>query len=471
MGVRRTDNAALRTVTLASSDPTPALLGAACLAALADRPEGSAAGLELRNCCIAEPRLRRATGRLRAPAAREETGGLGGLTRLAGLLKCRRRPAGGGAQLRQPSAPAVPPAAGCAPASPCHRVEPRCPPRSSASAAGARWSPGPVDWPHRIIHRYPSMPMNRTAPAHPTLTTSRPQGRSSTTPLAWSPQRSASRRPPTPQPGIGRRVGGNGEPAVGGDPPTALGAGLVELDLNLRCSGHRDQHQPRSGDRPRPSAAVNVLDVERTSFVRPLGCHRTPPFARLRWSLRRVGRGCSSAGGGLLLTSARRHQELACPPEEPWPPSPRVVYQPGRPRRTTPRPFNSGSSTRWTSNWAIRSPADRDGLAGVEIDQRHLDLAAVAGVDGAGAIDDRKSNTRGQTGSRVHQPTMPCGIATAIPVATSARWPGGSSRSSALNRSTPASPSWARLGIGQIGSNERPQDGWTRSAQTTPGWA
>src|SRR3954465_2856069 len=44
---------------------------------------------------------------------------------------------------------------------------------------------------------------------------------------------------------------------------------------------------------------------------------------------------------------------------------------------------------------------------------------------------------------------MPCGIATAIPVLTRARWPGASSTSSALHKSMPASPSWARLGIGR----------------------
>ena len=39
----------------------------------------------------------------------------------------------------------------------------------------------------------------------------------------------------------------------------------------------------------------------------------------------------------------------------------------------------------------------------VKIDQRHLDLAAVPGINGARAVDNRKSNARSQTGSRVNQ--------------------------------------------------------------------
>src|SRR5271167_3970974 len=49
-------------------------------------------------------------------------------------------------------------------------------------------------------------------------------------------------------------------------------------------------------------------------------------------------------------------------------------------------------------------------------------------------------------------PTIPNGMATATPVRTRARCPGASVTSSALKRSTPASPSWARLGIGSAGS-------------------
>lgn len=44
---------------------------------------------------------------------------------------------------------------------------------------------------------------------------------------------------------------------------------------------------------------------------------------------------------------------------------------------------------------------DRGGR--VEVDQRHLDLPAVTGVDGAGAVDDRQSQSRSQSGTRVNQ--------------------------------------------------------------------
>src|ERR1700733_10041675 len=49
-------------------------------------------------------------------------------------------------------------------------------------------------------------------------------------------------------------------------------------------------------------------------------------------------------------------------------------------------------------------------------------------------------------------PTIPTGMATATPVPTSARCPGASTTSSALYRSTPASPWWARAGSGSPGS-------------------
>lgn len=44
-----------------------------------------------------------------------------------------------------------------------------------------------------------------------------------------------------------------------------------------------------------------------------------------------------------------------------------------------------------------------DRLGRVEVDQRNLDLAPIAGVDGTRAIDDRKSNPRSQSRARVHQ--------------------------------------------------------------------
>lgn len=44
-----------------------------------------------------------------------------------------------------------------------------------------------------------------------------------------------------------------------------------------------------------------------------------------------------------------------------------------------------------------------DRLGRIEVDQRDLDFAAVAGVDGTGTVDDRKPNARSQSRPRVHQ--------------------------------------------------------------------
>ena len=44
-----------------------------------------------------------------------------------------------------------------------------------------------------------------------------------------------------------------------------------------------------------------------------------------------------------------------------------------------------------------------DRLDRVEVDQCNLDLAAIAGVDGARAVDDRKPYPRSQSRPRVHQ--------------------------------------------------------------------
>ena len=48
-----------------------------------------------------------------------------------------------------------------------------------------------------------------------------------------------------------------------------------------------------------------------------------------------------------------------------------------------------------------------DRLPRVEVDQQHLDLAAVAGVDGPGRVDDRHPEPGGEPGARVHQGDVP----------------------------------------------------------------
>lgn len=44
-----------------------------------------------------------------------------------------------------------------------------------------------------------------------------------------------------------------------------------------------------------------------------------------------------------------------------------------------------------------------DGLDRIEVDQRNLDLAAIARVDGARTVDDRKPNARSQSRARMDQ--------------------------------------------------------------------
>src|SRR3954468_24015735 len=66
-------------------------------------------------------------------------------------------------------------------------------------------------------------------------------------------------------------------------------------------------------------------------------------------------------------------------------------------------------------------------------------------------------------------PTIPSGIAIAIPVGTRARCPGGSTTSCALYRSTPASPWWARVGSGSSGSRRTTARGVDTRPQTTLG--
>lgn len=50
---------------------------------------------------------------------------------------------------------------------------------------------------------------------------------------------------------------------------------------------------------------------------------------------------------------------------------------------------------------------NHDRLNGVEVDQCHFDLAAVPGVYRAGTVDDRESNARSKTGSRMNQAHHP----------------------------------------------------------------
>ena len=156
---------------------------------------------------------------------------------------------------------------------------------------------------------------------------------------------------------------------------------------------------------------------------------------------------------------SKSHHKLACPPEEPWPPRLEVSARPASSNEVT----STSLATPPAAPAAGRS--DRHGARGSakrgQVDQCDLDLATIAGVDRARAVDDRKSHAW-QPNPNVDGPTPPFRT----------EWPrdlrrhegamaGASSTSTALNRSMPASPSpgWASVVRGRGG---RPPDGWTR---------
>ena len=72
----------------------------------------------------------------------------------------------------------------------------------------------------------------------------------------------------------------------------------------------------------------------------------------------------------------------------------------------------------------MRSPrADRERLA-AEIDQQHHDLAAIVGVDGAGAVEHGDAMLEREARARAHLRLVAGGSSSAKPVGTSARAPG-----------------------------------------------
>ena len=87
-------------------------------------------------------------------------------------------------------------------------------------------------------------------------------------------------------------------------------------------------------------------------------------------------------------------------PEEPKPSSPRVSGPASRSSTTRTSGATNGTST----SWAMRSPARTacGRVAGVE--QRDPQLAAVAGVDEAGRVDDRDAVARGEPRARRDEP-------------------------------------------------------------------
>ena len=82
----------------------------------------------------------------------------------------------------------------------------------------------------------------------------------------------------------------------------------------------------------------------------------------------------------------------------------------GRSRRAPPPRPASASAIGTSTSWAMRSPGlDPEGLGRVVVEQQHPQLAAVAGVDQAGAVDQGDPVLAGQARARQDQPGVPVG--------------------------------------------------------------
>src|SRR5699024_1306327 len=79
----------------------------------------------------------------------------------------------------------------------------------------------------------------------------------------------------------------------------------------------------------------------------------------------------------------------------------------------------------------------------VEVDQRNPDLATVAGIDGARRVDDGDPVLARQTRARVDEGRIADRQAIAMPVGTTRRSKGSSTKSIVEHRSAPASPACA----------------------------
>ena len=101
------------------------------------------------------------------------------------------------------------------------------------------------------------------------------------------------------------------------------------------------------------------------------------------------------------------------------------------------------------------SRLDDERLARVGVEEDHAQLAAVAGVDEAGRVHDRDPVLRRQAERGMTSPAWPSGIATAMPVPTSARSPGPSSCRSHDDEIEP--------GVARVGA--RRQDGVVAQAR------
>ena len=116
-------------------------------------------------------------------------------------------------------------------------------------------------------------------------------------------------------------------------------------------------------------------------------------------------------------------------------------------RARRPRPAR-GSATGVTTSWAIRSPTrDRERLGAVRVQQQHAQLAAVAGVDQPGRVDERDPVARRGPRARQDEPGVPGRDRDRDARADARRARRAAARRPRRrSRSRPASPSCARVG-------------------------
>ena len=135
------------------------------------------------------------------------------------------------------------------------------------------------------------------------------------------------------------------------------------------------------------------------------------------------------------------------------------------PNPRAPRSLAASSSTSTsrteatgaTTSCAIRIPGSTENGVAAGVQEDDADLAAVAGVDEPGRVDDADPVARREPRARLDEPRVALGISTATPVGTTARSPGSSTDGSQAARSSPASPSYAWLG--NLGVRPQPANG------------
>ena len=181
-----------------------------------------------------------------------------------------------------------------------------------------------------------------------------------------------------------------------------------------------------------PVASAKVLDAEGPAFAATI--NRVSALLTLP-AMRQLNAAVDVSQPG----SRRRSPSSSCrrtgcvPPVQAGEAEPTAERQPLEPKPPAPRSDRASSSTSTTLGRLERDQhelgdpvagGERERLGPVGVEQQHPQLAAVAGVDQPGRVDQRDpvraaSPERGST-----RPAWPSGISTAIPVRTEARSPG-----------------------------------------------